>query len=281
MSRYLNTDEIHQGLLSLLEVFDELCKENDLPYFLAGGTLLGAIRHEGFIPWDDDADVMMLREDYDKLLKLGNQLPNNLELKSIETDCDWEYPFAKINDKTTIVDDEYRLAQHGLFLDIFPIDKLPEKKWKQNIIVRKIKFMDVLRGSSSKKKFKPDERFLFLKKIISRYAQKRGASFFSRKIDRYVRKLNSINQKSKVNGVILVPNYGTREFVPVELYNAQEYVKFESITLSVPKGYETYLSSLYGNYMQLPPENERVGGHYRIRRVIDSDEIGNFGGKNK
>ena len=79
----------------------------------------------------------------------------------------------------------------------------------------------------------------------------------------------------------MVPNYGTREFVPVELYNAQEYVKFESITLSVPKGYETYLSSLYGNYMQLPPENERVGGHYRIRRVIDSDEIGNFGGKNK
>lgn len=268
MSEYLSTEEIHEGLLELLKYFDLLCRENNLTYFLSGGTLLGAIRHEGFIPWDDDADVMMPRADYDKLITLTNKLPKTLELKMLELDANWEYPFAKLNDITTFVDDEFRKAQHGLFLDIFPIDKLPDELIKQKRIVKKIKILDVLRGSSSKKKFKPEEKYLYIKKIIMWYGKRKGAAYFAKKMNTYVRKLTKENQSSNTNGAILVPNYGLREFLPNTTFTTAKMTDFEDTRLSIPENYEIYLRSLYGDYHKLPPEEQRKGGHYRIKRII-------------
>lgn len=271
MSDYMTTEEIHEGLLELLKYFDSFCRKNNLTYFLSGGTLLGAIRHKGFIPWDDDADVMMPRADYNKLLNLSNDISGKLELKSLENDSNWEYPFAKLNDTTTIVDDEYRSAQHGIFLDIFPIDHLPDDIKVQKKIVKEIKMLDVLRGSSSKKKFKPEEKYVFLKKMVSKYANSKGSSYYAKKMDKYVRNLNESNVLSKTNGAILVPNYGIREFLPIGTFDDAISTPFEDTELSVPKNYKTYLESLYGDYHKLPSEDQRKGGHYRIRRISSNN----------
>lgn len=267
MSDYMSTDEVHEGLLELLKYFDLFCNENELTYFLSGGTLLGAIRHKGFIPWDDDADVMMPREDYDKLLSISNNILSDFELISLDNDPDWEYPFAKLNDKKTFVDDEYRRAKHGIFLDIFPIDNLPDDLNTQKRIVKKIKFLDVLRGSGSKKKFKPQEKHIFLKKIIAWYSSRKGTAYYAKKMDSYVRSLSKKYAQSHTRGAILVPNYGVREFLPVDTFKKAELATFEDTKLAIPKKYEVYLKSLYGDYKKLPPEDQRKGGHYKIKRL--------------
>ncbi|MGM9903589.1 hypothetical protein A5844_002295 [Enterococcus sp. 10A9_DIV0425] len=266
MSDYLSTQEIHEGLLDLLKFFDQFCQEHNLTYFLAGGTLLGAVRHGGFIPWDDDADIIMPREDYTKLLKLGSELPSFLELKSLENDSNWEYAFAKINDTRTYVDDDYRIAQHGLFLDIFPIDHISEKRLDQKMLVKKMKLLDVFRGAESKKKFKPEEKFIFAKKIIAKYAKKKGATYFATKMDKLANKMNKQNSNSNIQGVCVATIYGMREFLPLDVFSGKKDVKFEDTMLAIPSGYETYLRSLYGDYMKLPPIEKQKGDHYKIKR---------------
>lgn len=266
MSDYLSTEEIHEGLLDLLKFFDQFCQNHGLTYFLAGGTLLGAIRHEGFIPWDDDADIIMPRKDYQKLLKLGNELPEHFELKSLENDPNWEYAFAKVNDTRTYIDDDYRIAQHGLFLDIFPIDYIPDAQMKQKILVTKMKALDVLRGAESKKKFKPNEKYIFVKKLISSFAKKKGANYFAKKMHQLADDTNIKNRNSKTNGVCVATIYGVREFLPLAVFEESIYVRFEDTYLSVPKEYQTYLESLYGDYMVLPTVEKQKGDHYKIKR---------------
>ncbi|EGP5038365.1 LicD family protein [Enterococcus lactis] len=266
MSEYLSTKEIHDGLLDLLKFFDQFCQKHNLTYFLAGGTLLGAIRHKGFIPWDDDADIIMPREDYNKLISLSLELPAYLELKALEIDNKWEYAFAKINDTRTYIDDDYRIAQHGLFLDIFPIDSAPENKYTQKYLVKRMKMLDVFRGAQSKKKFKPEEKFIFIKKIISKYAKSKGANYFAVKMNQLANSTNKRYANSKFKGVCVSTIYGVREFLPTSTFSEVTYVEFEDTTLSIPKDYKTYLESLYGDYMQLPPLEKQKGDHYKIKR---------------
>lgn len=266
MSDYLSTKEIHEGLLDLLKFFDQFCQEHDMTYFLAGGTLLGAIRHKGFIPWDDDADIIMPRKDYNKLISLAHKLPDFLELKALEIDNKWEYAFTKINDTRTYIDDDYRVAQHGLFLDIFPIDSVPEKTFSQKFLVKRMKLLDVFRGAESKKKFKPEEKFIFIKKMIAKYARRKGANHFARKMDQLAKITNERQIDSSLKGVSVSTIYGVREFLPSSTFSEAIYVEFEDAKLSIPKNYKVYLESLYADYMQLPPLEKQKGDHYKIKR---------------
>ena len=119
-------------MMELLDEIDRICKKYDIPYWLSSGTLLGAVRHQGFIPWDDDLDVEMFEEDYDRLLKvLPHELPEHLALQCHETDPNYFYPFAKLRDRNSYLEefciyDRY-FKEQGIFVDIFPLVKIP--KW--------------------------------------------------------------------------------------------------------------------------------------------------------
>ncbi len=126
--RKIEIDEMRQRLLSMAEYLQNICKENGLKMFLSGGTLLGAVRHKGFIPWDDDIDVHMPRPDYDRLIKIFKRKENigKYKLLSHELNDKYVYTFAKLVDDDTLLieDDIYSGVDMGLYLDIFPIDGL-------------------------------------------------------------------------------------------------------------------------------------------------------------
>ena len=124
----IEIEELKRIQIGILKHLDAFCKENNLTYFMCGGTLLGAVRHKGFIPWDDDIDIMMKREDYDKLIALYPKNDNsNFKLFSYELDKSFPYPFAKMDDCRTIfeeeINDSYKI---GVNIDIFPIDYITE-----------------------------------------------------------------------------------------------------------------------------------------------------------
>lgn len=117
-------------MLDLLNEVDRICKKYNIRYWLSSGTLLGAVRHKGFIPWDDDLDVEMFEEDYDKLMKvLPDELPENLALQCHETDPNYFFPYAKLRDRNSYLEefciyDRY-FKEQGIFIDIFPLVKIP------------------------------------------------------------------------------------------------------------------------------------------------------------
>ena len=117
----------------MLVIFIQICKKYDMRYFLAGGSCLGAVRHRGFIPWDDDIDVVMPREDYEKFLKVArNELPENIFLQTGKTDNDFPMNFAKLrNSDTTFIETSVKnfKINHGVFIDIFPLDGYSDSKW--------------------------------------------------------------------------------------------------------------------------------------------------------
>lgn len=262
--KYLSLDEIHEELLIMLEDFDALCKKLDIQYYLSGGSIIGAVRHKGFIPWDDDLDLMMLREDYEKLISNKNHLDKKYRLNSLETTENWQYPFAKIDLLSTYIKDDYRIVQHGLFLDIFPIDMLPDEKEKQIKIAKKIKYLDLLRGSGTKKKFRASEKYTMLKKIIRPYANLKGPTYFAKKIDKYAKLINKENQNSSTAGVMVVSTHGIKEFLPLDSFSSVVEVEFDGKTTFLFKGYKTYLENLYGDYMKLPPKDQQIPAHYKI-----------------
>lgn len=267
--KVLELEEVHQELLLLLEEFNRVCETLGITYYLSGGSMIGAVRHKGFIPWDDDLDLMMMRKDYEKLIANVSELNQKYRMNCLELTPDWQYPFAKIDLPTTFIKDEFRVVQHGLFLDIFPIDMLPDDEKEQKKITRKIKFLDLLRGSGTKKKFRPSEQHLGLKKMIKPYADFRGPNYYAKKIDKYAKKINREHSDSNTAGVMVVSTHGTKEFLPKAAFSEKIEVEFEGEKTYMPKGYENYLVNLYGNYMELPPIEQQVPAHYKIYKNIN------------
>lgn len=273
--KILGLEEIHQGLLVLLREFNRVCEKLEITYYLSGGSMIGAVRHKGFIPWDDDLDLMMMRKDYEKLIDNVSELNSKYRMNCLELTPNWQYPFAKIDLPTTFIKDEFRVVQHGLFLDIFPIDMLPDDEKLQNKITKKVKFLDLLRGSGTKKKFRPSEQHQGLKKVIKPYADFRGPNYYAKKIDSYAKKINSENSDSHTSGVMVVSTHGTKEFLPKSAFSEKIEVEFEGEKSYLPLGYKNYLGNLYGDYMKLPPVEQQVPAHYKIYENTDEENASN------
>lgn len=257
----LSLNQIKHIELDILLSFDELCKKNNLYYTLCGGTLLGAVRHKGFIPWDDDIDVLMPRPDYERLLN-GEDidfscLPENIKIAS------WKnrktiFPFIKLLDTRTIIDSKYinDKCSNNLWIDVFPIDGNPTKKgelhrlYNTSLLLRsilKIKMARMGEGKNIiKKVIKPVFKVLYfpipiylLDYIIDRNAQK-----YRFRDSRYV------------GGVVW--GYGAQEAIEKKAYLSPKSMMFEEHDFNVPSNYHEYLTNLYGDYMQVPPEDKRI-----------------------
>ena len=144
MNKLLSRDECKQIQINILNEIATICEINGLQYYLAYGTLLGAIRHEGFIPWDDDIDIYLARNDYDRLAMIlkNPQTAKPVWLEYYDGDKEgYYYPFAKAVDNTTIAKMEDNKTQHGIWIDIFPMDNIPNSNKKQEKFVKKGKFL--------------------------------------------------------------------------------------------------------------------------------------------
>ncbi len=232
-SNTLNLRSLWNALIEIYKVFDAICQKHNLVHYVAFGTLLGAMRHKGFIPWDDDFDVMMPREDYDAFMNIKSELPEYLKWVSIETDSEHGLLFAKIIDKreevvSNIKKDTGCRLQQGVFLDIFPMDGLPH-----NTIA-----FQLWRIKRS-----------FLRRYRSKYELQKWCKSRPYSKSRFVGVANSGSSKMK-------------KIVYDKLYfGTPKRISFENIMVNIPENADAILTIIYGDWRTLPPENERHPAH--------------------
>lgn len=253
----LTSDEIRKVQLKILDELAVFCKHNDIKYFLSAGTLLGAIRHKGYIPWDDDIDVMMLRKDYQKFNDLYAKSEAKYDLLTYHNTTHYNNPFMKMSDKSTIlIEDRLSKVNIGANIDIFPIDNIPQKN--QSFFYAKLKFIrKLLKLKTYEGKF--EKRFLWkLMLTCGRF------SLFFLPVKWILKKLDHITQKdyknSHLSGVT-VWGYFEKEICRSEVFNNSILVEFEGKSYCVPQLYHEYLTNIYGDYMKFPPLEKRISPH--------------------
>lgn len=258
----MEMDELHSRILKIMKYFDGICRQNNLTYYLSGGTMLGAVREKGFIPWDDDADLMLPRKDYEKFIEIMMSIDKpEYKLGSLANRSDWTFPFARLYDDSTELEYEYlNESRVGVGVDIFPLDGVPDKIEETSRYYRKIKFLWRCRFASVKKKFLPHEKYRFVKKIIQIFCRLAGANRISLRIDKLAAKRSF--DDSKYIGVAVLSNYMERErFLRSDFADRIEN-DFEGEKFFIPTGYDNYLKSLYGDYMKRPEEALRKSHHH-------------------
>ncbi len=248
--------------LDILKEVDRICKKHHITYYMAEGSLLGTIRHHGFIPWDDDLDIMMLRKDYDKFLELApHEIGKEYEIQHSSTIKNYWSPFIKVRylDNSEFAQKHIaHLTEHnGPLLDIFPVDNVPKvDSLGQHLQAIKIKLYRGMLGLKLYRKPKSIKSWLvwFLSKFYS-------VKKLHRKLDKTFKKYNNKDNKYLVN---LASYYSyKKQTFPLKYYGKPRYIKFENIKVPVPKEAEKILSKIYGsNYMEIPPLEKRITKHH-------------------
>lgn len=255
-----NLRKLQLAELPALKEVDRICRENNIKYIIDAGTLLGAVRHGGFIPWDDDVDIRMLRTDYDKFCEVcEKQLDKRFFLQTYKTDPYFRWTYARIlinGTKYMRVGHEHQKARNGIFIDIFPDDNLPEKgfgRWEctmLSLLCRKILYSEV--GMKSAPSAAKRLGFTILNTIPKQWAH---------------RQMEYLSRKYRNSNTRLVRCFGwgseveTRGFLKEWLQDISE-IEFEGIRVFCPLNTHNYLVfSFDEEYMKLPPINERKAGH--------------------
>lgn len=247
-----NTRDIQEKLLPLLQAFDKVCEEHNLNYYLWAGTQLGAIRHKGFIPWDDDVDVAMNRNDYNTLLKHAHEwLPEPYNLANENNRENYPHYFTRIDDSsTTLVIRKHLKYVEGIHIDVFPLDNVPDNPIKRKLHFMRLNYYYKLlyysirdtkkRNSTLKNSFYSFmQKFLDRKKILSQ-------------IHSHITKYNGQNTKHCSDSF-----YSSSKFVAHEVIGTPIRYEFEGLQLCGVENADRYLSEKYGDYMTLPPESQR------------------------
>ena len=257
----LTLQELKEIEFDMLKMFDAFCKENNIRYFLAYGTLLGAIRYKKFIPWDDDVDVLVPREDYDRLLHLF-QDNEKYRLYAFEKNENYLFPFAKICDLETRKDEfGYESGiELGVDIDVFPLDAWDDDFEKAKKEAKYIKRnMGYLRLSKLRKPDSVNPIKRFIKGIVMGYCKMLGGKH-------YIKKILKASNKPEQQGTNYVGAkswcvYGDRGIIPAEAFAEAIEVEFEGRMFPAPVGYDAYLSCLYGNYLPEPPKEKQKTHH--------------------
>ena len=255
--RKLTLKEIQKIELDMLKEVANFCKENNIRYYLAGGTLLGAIRHKGFIPWDDDIDINMPRPDYEKFIKIFKSKNKNYAIKSNKLN-NFSAPFTKIVDTRTWIDDRYKNGDIdvNIWIDIFPVDGLPENVKKVKQIYIKI---DILRKlmllCDAKLGFGKNNLKKYSKYILKPIALILGKEYYCKNIEKIALKYSY--DQSKFVGAITWGLHGVGEMMLKEEYEKSVEVEFEQQKFSTFSCWHTTLLNVYGDYMKIPPIENR------------------------
>jgi len=262
----LTVSQIKEIQLNILQVIADFCDKNNITYFLGSGTLIGAIRHQGYIPWDDDIDLLMPRPDYEVFISIFNKDDSNFKVFSNENDSKYCYPFAKVSDQRTLLVEDLNenFEGIGINVDIFPIDGLPEKKKEQVKLFKKITIVQKLLSYTSTPIRK--ERKLY-KNWILRIIKLLNANCLVNKLSDLA-KSNKYNNAKEV-GMIVWSSNKSIPSVSKQVFEKYKLELFEGEEYKVPIGYHQWLTKVYGDYMKLPPEDKRVSHHHFKAYLIE------------
>lgn len=255
----IGLEELKVLQLDVLQAIHDFCQKKGITYSLACGSALGAVRHKGYIPWDDDIDIYLLRDDYERLMK---EYPMNgrYQLISMERDKEWDRPYAKAYDDATIFEEKFNCARIiGIGIDVYPIDQVPDEEsdWlrfdkkrrflQKLITIKQIKF-NLSRG------FAKNCFLVVTKTLLLPYSRK----VLSRCIDKYIKQFNANDCEwvfESAQGMIQ-----KNRFHKVVFENTIS-VKFEDREFMLFSDFDEYLRNGYGDYMKLPPVEKRVAHH--------------------
>lgn len=249
--------------LEILKVIDSFCKKNSLHYSLYAGTLLGAVRHQGFIPWDDDLDICMARDEYNRFIELWRENPpNGFIIQNKETDRTFPQSFTKIRkDHTSFLQKgEVKGDYHqGIFVDVFPIDRMPAGKLNRTLFV-----WNCLKYQLLTREFIPPKGSLLQKFISQLLLFFTPASKRMEKRDLLLRKICRNNSDKNLNAVAIEIPRTIVSALPSNFMDDFITMKFEDAEFMCSAISREYLTVKFGDYMQLPPESEREWRHHPI-----------------
>ena len=279
-------DQLKECLLDMLRDFIRICEKYSLCYMLGGGSALGAIRHKGFIPWDDDLDIMMPREDYNKFIKVFKQeMSEQYYLYVPNSEYDVSNTFMKIVKKDTNIIDIYNVKApfyQGVWLDIFPIENTPSNK-----NIRKLKgvFLDIIafiavsvymykfRNPFMKNQFNRNSK----QKIVYKSRLLIGALFGVIDYKTWYNQYDKIAQTNKEGNIWTIPTgrkHYSGETQEKSVFIPTQKSVFEGVEVNLPNDVDGYLKNLYGDYMKIPPVEKRERHFIIDFKIEDKNDIG-------
>lgn len=273
MKKEISTEESQAVSLEILHTVAEICELNGLRYFLVYGTLIGAVRHHGYIPWDDDVDIMMPRPDYDKLLvylKVHIQEYPNLKVFNRETCPNYPYMITRISDNRYEIEMKNEKSYGmGVFIDIYPYDGLGKTKKEAIKYGLKGDRLSSLCYQATRKHFAIETTTSIFKMVLKfpvfLYSKLLGKDYFQNKLEKLARVKDY--EDSKYIGCIIWLSWGEKDIFPKQWFEEAIMMPFDKYEFRVPKCYDEVLRHEYGDYMQLPPEKDRIGHHfYKVYR---------------
>ena len=285
----LNIEQIKKIQLNILKDVARFCEQHNIRYSLCGGTLLGAIRHKGFIPWDDDIDIFMPRPDYIRFMNSYNDEKGRYKAVSIYNDSSFWNKIGNVFDMSTMIDcpsyniDKYK---NHVFIDVYPLDGVPKNYIKRKLLfsfnalihfvyagsvysyMKTLRYVD---RNSSMLKFKE-----VLRNIIKYFA----ITIFRPLPTSYICKIATQNasqydydEEVEVAAFVGGERNGEREVMPKDIFEKMKKQKFEDEEFYITEAYDIYLKNLYGNYMKLPPKEKRVPHHGYKAYVLENKDI--------
>lgn len=250
----IELNEIQKIEMEIINDIDKVCRENKLRYTLIGGSLIGAVRHNGFIPWDDDIDIAMLREDYNKFVKIYDKNKNKqFSIFESSLNDEYYYPFIKVSDNRTYLKEKNykKIENMGVSLDVFPIDSISSKFSKRKL--NKISFYrkGLSKCFSEQKKVTSN----IIKRMIKQIVFSKDYKYYLGKIE----KLSQIdNEKECTLAGVLVNGTGEKDIFPKNIFNYYVDLQFENLKLMAIKDYEIFLRHRFGDYMKMPPKEQQI-----------------------
>lgn len=258
-NQYIDVDELKRLQLEMLVEIDKYCNANNIQYSLAYGTLLGAVRHQGYIPWDDDIDIMMLRDDYEKFIS-SFRTPH-MEALYHQKSKSYYLPFAKVVRTDTVMEEDVSIkSDMGVYIDVFPIDTLPSRKINRKVlftlrrILNSIYQFKVVRLSSHRGRVKNIILGMgkLLCKPISMHCLLTGMERLSR--------IHAGKPSCYCSPIADIDRTSGRVFVK-DLFTSYTSLNFEGKSFQAISSYDAWLSQVYGDYMALPPADKQVSHH--------------------
>ena len=266
--RKIELEELRRIQISILDVVTDFCEKHAINYWIDSGTLLGAIRHKGYIPWDDDIDIGMLREDYDKFMDLFNKHNSRYKFYCIENNPNFLYPHGKVLDTTTVLyEPDKKGNKLSVNIDIFVYDNAPNEDDKvEKMYDRRDKYrrLQELRCAKNKPRGNIIRRiFVHLVRGVLHLFPK---NYFIKKILKNSRRY--VNAKT-----VRVGNFTAYSRIACDKSIFNEFIKveFEGKEYNAPIGYDAWLTAFYKDYMTLPPEEKRVS-HHTFEAYIEEEK---------
>lgn len=250
--------DLQSVMVQMMSEVDKLCHKYGIRYILDSGTLLGAIRHNGFIPWDDDFDILMPRDDYEKFISIVNEeLPQKYCFESIETNISYPYNFGKIKALNTVFKEYFTQnidMKHCVYIDVFPMDYIDVKHPVEVKIIKK--FISILTSLRYSKLHLVNNWKYKIFGFISIYS-----------LNKMINKVMKYHLHPKTNMVSKLCHQGpNKPPISIDYFDNVEKHQFECFEFLIPKEYNDFLTGRYGDYMKLPPVEEQVPTH-KIKEI--------------